>query len=113
MNICKIKGKKKGEKKNPADKAQVARVIYAYATSCYGTRAIPLLRSFFRALRLSYQKGWLTDISFFVGLAPTAPHAGRSRFWLQYLQHRHRNRLQLSSQTRPCWASGYKGQHVP
>lgn len=36
-------------------------------------RAIPLLRSIFRALKSSNQKGWLTDISFFVGLAPTAP----------------------------------------
>jgi hypothetical protein len=65
----------KKKKKDPADKA-LAHITYA--TSCFGTRAIPLLAPIFRALQ-STSKVWLTltDISFFVGLDPTTPH------WLQ------------------------------
>lgn len=59
------RGKIKKKKKDPADKA-LARITYA--TSCFGTRAIPLLRSFFRALQ-SLSK------SLAVGLAPTTPHS--------------------------------------
>jgi len=66
---CKIQNPKK---KDPADKA-VARII-TYATSCFGTRAIPLLRSFFRALQSS-SKVWLMDISFSVGASPDNPHS--------------------------------------
>jgi hypothetical protein len=64
MNIgeergAKSKKKKKKRNRNPADKA-LARIIYA--TSCFG--AIPLLRSFFRALKSLSKR--LADACFFL-----------------------------------------------
>lgn len=66
------------KKKDPADKTLAGH--NTYATSCFGTRAIPLLRSFFRALQ-SLSKSLADGKVFFVGLAPTTLllHTPRSK----------------------------------
>jgi hypothetical protein len=97
----------KKKKKDPADKS-LARATYA--TSCFGTRAIPLLRSFFRALQ-SLSKSLADGYFFLRRLAPTTPHSTLADRGFGSITY------SIGSGSAPrrvlVGQYGYKGQRVP